>query len=148
MVDGGERALITFFRSFSFAFRGLAEAWRREPNFRFQCVYSALVVALLIWLKPPESSALLVLFVMSALLGAELMNSAVERAVDLAVDGFHPLAKSAKDLAASSVLVVAIGSALVNVWVFGSMIALGSKVAFGGLLLGFCGYRFGRGVSS
>lgn len=109
----------TFLASFGFAFRGLAEGWRQERNFRIQCGYALLVAVLLGFCKPDAALALLVGVAVAVLLAAELMNSALERAVDLCVREFHPLARSAKDLAAGSVLLLAITSALVNLAVFG-----------------------------
>jgi diacylglycerol kinase len=112
----------TFIQSFGYAFRGLAEAWRSERNFRVQCCYAIVTAAILVWLRPQPASALLVFLAMSALLSAELMNSALERVVDLSASGFHPLARTAKDLAASSVLVIAFATAVINLWVIGGLL--------------------------
>lgn len=48
----------------------------------------------------------------------ELMNTAIERVVDLVTEEFHPLAKQAKDLAAGAVLVFALGSVVAAVLIF------------------------------
>jgi diacylglycerol kinase len=135
----------TFFQSFGFAFRGLADAWRSERNFRVQCAYAATTLGLLVWLRPDAASGLLVFLGLAVLLAAELMNSALERAVDLSVTEFHPLARMAKDLAASSVLLVAIATAVVNLWVIGSLIAAGLQVGLAALLLGLGTFRFAGG---
>lgn len=45
----------------------------------------------------------------------ELINTAVERTVDLHSKGKHPLAKAAKDTAAGAVLVAAIGAVAAGV---------------------------------
>ena len=52
------------------------------------------------------------------MLALELMNSAVERVVDLLTTERHPLAKQAKDLAAGAVLIYAIGSAIIGLILF------------------------------
>ena len=52
-------------------------------------------------------------------MGAELLNSAIERTVDLVTEEFHPLAKSAKDLAAGAVFVVSMIAALIGICIFG-----------------------------
>ena len=145
MVLGGKQVSGTLIDSFGFAFRGLADAWRHERNFRIQCVYLAGVLALLAWLRPDPPSALVVVLAMATLLAAELMNSALERAVDLSVSEFHPLARTAKDLAASSVLLIAMTTAVINLWVVGSLVlAQGSKLAFAAFLLGANVLRFRR----
>ena len=137
----------SFLGSFGFAFRGLAEGWRCERNFRVQCGYFVVVLALLAWLKPGSEAVLPVLLAMGLLLAAELMNSALERTVDLVVQEFHPLARSAKDLAAASVLVVAIATAVLNLWV---LLPLLSPHLQGGLataIVGTLWARFGSGVN-
>jgi diacylglycerol kinase len=136
----------TFIQSFGFAFRGLADAWRSERNFRVQCGYAAVMLGLGLWLRPEASSGLLVVLGMAVLLAAELMNSAVERAVDLAATEFHPLARTAKDLAASSVLLIAMTTAVINLWVLGSLMsAPAQQLAYGLLLTGLTVGRFTGG---
>jgi len=69
-----------------------------------------LLVALFLRVTPVEFAllALSVLFV----LFAELINTAVEAAVDLVSPEFHPLAKIAKDTAAGAVLLAACGAGI------------------------------------
>lgn len=49
---------------------------------------------------------------------AELFNTALEKAVDLAMPDYHPMAKIAKDAAAAAVLMAAIFAAIVGVFIF------------------------------
>ena len=49
---------------------------------------------------------------------AEAMNSAVERVVDLVTLDKKPLAKAAKDLAAGAVLISAISSVFIGLFIF------------------------------
>jgi diacylglycerol kinase (ATP) len=49
----------------------------------------------------------------------EIINTAVERAVDTATQEYHPIAKIAKDVAAGAVLVAALNSVLVGLLVLG-----------------------------
>lgn len=61
------------------------------------------------------------LFVLTAIflvLVTELMNTAVEAAVDLAEPDIHPLAKAAKDTAAGAVLLAAVFAVIVGCIVF------------------------------
>ena len=59
-----------------------------------------------------------VILAMVSVLGLELMNTAVEAAVDMASPQYHPLAKVAKDAAAGAVLVAAAGAVGVGLWMF------------------------------
>jgi diacylglycerol kinase (ATP) len=74
----------------------------------------ALAFSLGLWLAlPPAQLAVLVLTV-AAVIVLELINTATEAVVDLAIGRqFHPLARIAKDCAAAAVLVAALSSVLI-----------------------------------
>ena len=76
----------------------------------------ALVLAWALALTPPEWAV--VLATITLVLVLELLNTAVEAAVDLASPARHPLAKIAKDVTAGAVLVAAAGSVLIGLAVF------------------------------
>jgi len=98
---------------------GVARAWRGERNLRFQCAagYAVLLLGLWTGLSGPEL-ALLCLTV-AGVLAAEMVNTAVERVVDLAsASSYHPLARTAKDIAAGAVLVTAVAALAVGALLF------------------------------
>lgn len=104
---------------FGFALAGIAYAWATQGNFRFH-VRAALVVllaAFLLRLSPQELAFLF--FAIFFVLAAEMLNTAVELAVDLFGPGHHRLAKAAKDAAAGAVLLAAVNSVIVGLLVFG-----------------------------
>lgn len=101
-------------RAFRFAFEGLAWAWRTQPNFRIEIGIGAAAVALALALDAPVVPILLCC---GLVLPLELLNSALEAAVDLASPGLSELAKTAKDTAAAAVLVASLVSAGVGLWV-------------------------------
>ena len=109
-----------FRRSFRYALRGLATALREQPNARIHLAAAVAAVATG-WLLP--LSRLEWCFIASAVaLGwvAELLNTALEYAVDLAADGArHALAAKVKDVAAGAVLVAAAYAAFTGAMVFG-----------------------------
>ncbi len=49
---------------------------------------------------------------------AEMINTAIERTIDLVTDEFHPLARIAKDIAAGGVLIAAINALVVGYLLF------------------------------
>lgn len=114
----------------------------KERNFRVQTAYALVVLSLLFWLKPEPAQSLLVIFALFGLLSAELMNTAVERVVDLVAVEYHPLAGSAKDIAAGSVLVLAIGTAVINIAVFAPLLPLSSSLAYVGFSCGVVARRW------
>lgn len=65
-------------------------------------------------LRVTETEFILLSLSVSFVLFAELMNTAIEVVVDMVSPEFHPLAKTAKDVAAGSVLVAAIGAAVMG----------------------------------
>lgn len=87
------------------AARGIWDAYREEPNLRFH-VFAAAAALLLAWAVELTGLALLYLLgTVFLVLITEAINTAVERAVDLASQGrLHPLARQAKDAAAGAVL--------------------------------------------
>jgi diacylglycerol kinase (ATP) len=100
--------------SFRYAAQGLAYGFASQRNFRIHVFTGALVFGLGLWLQlSPDRLAVLVLTV-AAVLVLELLNTATEAVVDLAIGRqFHPLARIAKDCAAAAVLVAALSSMLI-----------------------------------
>jgi diacylglycerol kinase len=106
-------------RSFAYAFAGIGHAWRTQAHLRIHVGIGllALVLSWALALTPPEWAV--VLSAITLVLVLEMLNTAVEAAVDLASPERHPLAKVAKDVTAGAVLVAAIGSVLVALALFG-----------------------------
>ncbi|MBD3281179.1 diacylglycerol kinase family protein [Candidatus Uhrbacteria bacterium] len=94
-------------KSFSHAWQGLLLAFKHERSFRYQLA-GALIVLILIFILPLErwEIALLILCI-GAVLVLELLNSIVERFVDIVKPRVHDYARMVKDLSAGAVLVMA-----------------------------------------
>ena len=102
--------------SFRYAAQGLAYGFRSQRNFRIHVVTGSLVFALGLWLGLPTAQLAVLVLTVAAVLVLELINTATEAVVDLAIGRqFHPLARIAKDCAAAAVLVAAMASLLVAV---------------------------------
>lgn len=101
-------------RSFNHAYEGLVYAVRTQRNMRFHVVAAAgvLVVSLLAGISRLEMAALVL--VILVVFVTEMLNTALEFAVDLATQEYHQLAKLAKDVSAGAVLVSSIGAVLVG----------------------------------
>lgn len=101
-----------WWRSFVYAGAGLGLVWRTERNFRVQGAagWAALSLA---WLGGlPATRVAVLLGLVATVLALETMNTALEVLVDLASPEHHPLAATAKDLAAGAVLVASLGALL------------------------------------
>ena len=104
--------------SFKFAFSGIKELWVHESNTRIHLIFTILVMIMAILLKVSSVEMCILVFIIGAVWSAEAMNSAVERVVDLVTLDKKPLAKAAKDLAAGSVLLLAITSVVIGLVIF------------------------------
>lgn len=122
-------------KSFGYAFRGIWYALKYERNMRihFTCmVYMYTFLAVYDFFTVTRTQ-FAVLFLANALVVAlELVNTAVERTVDLASEQHTEQGKIAKDTAAGAVLVAALFSVCVGVSI------LGQKAAFISLFRYYC----------
>jgi diacylglycerol kinase (ATP) len=113
----------TVFDSFNYAFEGIIHVLRTQRNLRihFLVAFAVLIVALVIDVTKLELIALLIsiTFVMIA----EMLNTAVEAAIDIATTSFDPMAKLAKDIAAGAVLIAAVNAIIVGYLVFAGKVA-------------------------
>ncbi|WP_043933916.1 diacylglycerol kinase family protein [Bacillus sp. EB01] len=105
-------------KSFGYAFSGIAGAVRKERNIQIHISISIIVVILSIATSISRMEWLFVLMAIGGMLSLELVNTAVERTVDLVTKDFHPLAKQAKDIAAGAVLIYAVLSVLIGLIIF------------------------------
>ncbi|WP_409301747.1 diacylglycerol kinase family protein [Peribacillus sp. SCS-155] len=82
-------------------------------------VFSAAAAALLgLYFHIAAMEWLFLLSAVAGMISLEMVNSALERAVDLATEDLHPLAKQAKDMAAGAVLIYAFYSVAVGLIIF------------------------------
>nr|WP_276312644.1 diacylglycerol kinase family protein [Exiguobacterium qingdaonense] len=98
---------------------GILHAIRTERNMRLHLISALLVLIFSIWLQPTRLEIVILIAWVVAVISLELMNTAIERTVDLVTEDVHPLAKQAKDVAAGSVLVASIGAAVTALIIFG-----------------------------
>lgn len=105
-------------KSFSYAIAGLKSAFLSEGNLRIHVFMSIIVLALGFILQIGRIEFIVVLLLIGGMITIELLNTAIEKVVDLVTSEFHPLAKLAKDIAAGAVLIYAITSVIIGVIIF------------------------------
>ncbi|MDH7499535.1 MAG: diacylglycerol kinase, partial [candidate division NC10 bacterium] len=71
------------------------------------------VLLITLFVKLPRADLLILIFTIILVIWAELFNTALEFVVDLLADRYHPLARSAKDVAAGGVLIVSFGALVI-----------------------------------
>ena len=100
--------------SFRYAAQGIVYGFFSQRNFRIHLLIGALVFALGIYLKLNFNHLAVLVLTVTAVLVLELLNTAIEAVVDLAIGRrFHPLARIAKDCSAAAVLVASISSLII-----------------------------------
>ncbi len=104
--------------SFRYAFAGIAELFRTQPNARIHLGITVATVTAGLFLELSRTEWVMVILSVSSVMAAEAFNTALEKLTDLISPHHHPLAGSAKDLAAGAVLITAIGAASVGLLVF------------------------------
>lgn len=107
-----------FFRSFIFAAEGVKTALAKEQNVKFHFLSAIIVVIAAYFTGLSATEWMIVIGLIGGMIALEMINSALERAVDLVTVEFHPLAKQAKDMAAGAVLVFALASAIIGLLIF------------------------------
>lgn len=105
-------------KSFSYAAEGLVSAAKSERNLKIHIVIIPLIISSGFYFSISPFEWLIVILVIGGMIAFELMNTALERVVDLVTEDYHPLAKQAKDIAAAAVLVYAITAAVIGVIIF------------------------------
>lgn len=101
------------FASFAAAANGLGIAWQRGRNFRIQVAAGYAAVVLSSWLRLPVGEITAIAVAAGLVLATETLNTAVEVLVDLVTRAYHPLARTAKDLAAGAVLLTTVAAIVV-----------------------------------
>jgi diacylglycerol kinase len=99
-----------FLKSIRRALMALGLALRTENNFRLQMVLAGVVIAVAWWVRVTRLELAVILITVSLVLALELVNSAMERLVDLAQPRVHQYAAEVKNLMAGAVLVTAVAA--------------------------------------
>ena len=100
--------------SFNYAINGIIETVRTQRNMKIH-IFAALFVLLACFLFDVSKIEFLILAItITLVLGAEIINTAIEATIDMSTNHYHPLAKIAKNASAGAVLVTAVNALLVG----------------------------------
>lgn len=109
--------------SFGCAWAGIAHAFVTQRNMRWHGL-AAVVAAVSGWVLHIERWEWgLLAFTVFLVLIAEMVNTAVEKTVDLYTEAYHPIAREAKNIAAGAVLLAAVAAVIVGIIIFGPRFA-------------------------
>jgi diacylglycerol kinase (ATP) len=104
--------------SFNYAFEGIIHVLRTQRNMRIHFAIAVFVLVVAIFADVTKLELIALLLSISFVLVAEMINTAIEGAIDVATSSFDPMAKLAKDIAAGAVLIAAINAVAVGYLVF------------------------------
>jgi diacylglycerol kinase (ATP) len=118
MSRTSRRRSLSLIDSFNFAIEGLIHVLRTHRNMRIHFAVAIAVLVAAVWKGVNRFELIALLLAITFVLVAEMINSAIEQAIDLSTTSFDPLAKLAKDIAAGAVLIAAINAVAVGYLVF------------------------------
>jgi len=104
--------------AFGNAFLGFHYALTTERNLKLHFIAGLLVIITGFLLRLSLLEWCLILITISAVVVAELFNTAIEYTVDLASPEKHEIARRAKDISAAAVLVVAACAVIIGLIIF------------------------------
>ncbi len=108
----------TLLDSFNYAFEGIIHVLRTQRNLRIHFLVATVVIAAAIALGVDRMELIALLLAIAFVLIAEMINSAIEGAIDVSTTSFDPNAKLAKDVAAGAVLIASATAVGVGYLVF------------------------------
>lgn len=104
--------------SFNYAIHGIIHSLRTQRNMRIHFTVALVVLSACFIYDISKVEFMILAITITMVVSAELINTAIENAIDLTTNYYHPLAKIAKNAAAGAVLVTAINAVLVGYVIF------------------------------
>jgi len=117
------RSRISLIDSFNCAFQGVIYAVRTQRNMRVHLLIAMVVLIAAVVVSVSESELIALILVIAFVLITEMVNSAVEAAIDVSTTSFDPMAKLAKDMAAGAVLISTLTAVSIGFLIFSDRIA-------------------------
>ena len=117
------RGAPSLLESFNYAFEGIIHVLRTQRNMRIHFVVAAIVLIAALATGVSKLELIALLLSIAFVMIAEMINTAIEGAVDVSTTSFDPNAKLAKDIAAGAVLIATVNAVAVGYLVFSGQIA-------------------------
>ncbi|MFZ2257457.1 MAG: diacylglycerol kinase [Clostridiaceae bacterium] len=104
--------------SFNYAINGFIHAIRTQRNMRIHVIFAIIVIIASLIFKINRVEVLVLVISITLVISTELLNTAIESAVDATTNYYHPLVRVAKNTAAAAVLVTAVNAVVVGILIF------------------------------
>ncbi|QPA30114.1 diacylglycerol kinase family protein [Thermaerobacillus caldiproteolyticus] len=105
-------------KSFVYAWTGIVMAIKEESHMKVHLFFAFIAIVAAFIVNISKTEWLILLVTIGMVISLEMVNTALERVVDLTTQELHPLAKAAKDIAAGAVLVGAMISVIIGIIIF------------------------------
>jgi diacylglycerol kinase (ATP) len=117
-MSTGPRRAPSLLDSFNYAFEGIIHVLRTQRNLRIHFVVAVAVLIIALYLDVSKIELIALLLAIAFVLITEMVNSAIEGAIDVSTTSFDPNAKLAKDVAAGAVLIATVNAVAIGYLVF------------------------------
>ncbi len=108
----------SFVGSLNNAIEGIIHVLACQRNIRYHFIAAFFILSFSLYLGVSRLEFMLLLFSIALVLGAEMINTAIEETIDLTVDSHNDRAKIAKDVAAGAVLITSLNALITAYFVF------------------------------
>jgi diacylglycerol kinase (ATP) len=117
-MSTGPRRAPSLLDSFNYAFEGIIHVLRTQRNLRIHFLAAVAVLIVALYLDVSKIELIALLLAIAFVLITEMVNSAIEGAIDVSTTSFDPNAKLAKDIAAGAVLIATVNAVAIGYLVF------------------------------
>ena len=114
----GKNSFVRLIKSFGYAFTGIYDLLRSEPNTRIHLLATVCALIAGFLLRILKTEWCIIMIVIALVWAAEAFNTAIEKLTDHLFPEYHETARLAKDVAAGAVLVCAIAALVCGLVIF------------------------------
>lgn len=104
--------------SFNYAVSGIIVSIKMERNMLVHYIIAVGVLSLSLFFNFTRTEFLILLFATTLVLVLEMINTAIEKTIDMITKDYHPYARLAKDIAAGAVLIGSVNAIIVGYLLF------------------------------
>ncbi len=105
-------------QSFQFAFEGFHYAIQTQRNLRLQLITAIIVLFVSTFLPMQRLEWVIIFLLIGLVIVAEILNTAIEKTIDMIEERYDPVAKTVKDLSAAAVLFISITAAIIGAIIY------------------------------
>lgn len=117
-MDTSKKGFKKRLRSFSFAFTGILELFKSEPNARIHFLATICAFIAGFSLQISKSEWCVILIVIALVWAAEALNMVIEKIIDHLFKDYNETARIAKDVSAGAVLICATTALIIGMIIF------------------------------